>query len=165
MGVGKSSIGRRLANALGMPFRDADHEIEAAAGCSVGEIFAKYGEAAFRDGERRVIARLLESPPHILATGGGAFSDPDTRRLIRANAVSIWLRADLEVLAARVRKRDTRPLLIGKEPMDVLRVQAQDRYPMFAEADIVIETGESPHNVAVEAIVRALASLAQAPAS
>ena len=164
MGVGKSSIGRRLANALGMPFRDADHEIEAAAGCSVSEIFAKFGEAAFRDGERRVIARLLDAPPHVLATGGGAFSDPDTRRLIRAKAVSIWLRADLEVLAARVRKRDTRPLLIGKEPMDVLRVQAQDRYPTFAEADLTIETGESPHHVAVEAIVKALASLAPATA-
>jgi shikimate kinase len=165
MGVGKSSIGRRLANVLAMPFRDADHEIEAAAGCSVGEIFAKFGEAAFRDGERRVIARLLDAPPHVLATGGGAFSDPETRRLIRANAVSIWLRADLEVLAARVRKRDTRPLLIGKEPMDVLRLQAEDRYPMFAEADIVIETGESPHHVAVDAIVRALTSRGPAAAS
>jgi shikimate kinase len=105
MGVGKSSIGRRLANALAMPFRDADHEVEAAAGCSISDIFAKFGEAAFRDGERRVIARLLDGPPHVLATGGGAFSDPETRRLIRAKAVSIWLRADLEVLAARVRKR------------------------------------------------------------
>jgi shikimate kinase len=165
MGVGKSSIGRRLANALGMPFRDADHEIEAAAGCSVSEIFDKFGEAAFRDGERRVIARLLGAPPHVLATGGGAFNDQETRRLIRANAVSIWLRADLEVLAARVRKRDTRPLVIGKEPMDVLRVQARDRYPNFAEADLVVDTGESPHHVTVEAIVRALASLTPAAAS
>jgi shikimate kinase len=165
MGVGKSSIGRRLANALAMPFRDADHEIEAAAGCSVSEIFAKFGEAAFRDGERRVIARLLDAPPHVLATGGGAFGDPETRRLIRAKAVSVWLRADLEVLAARVRKRDTRPLLIGREPIDVLRDQARDRYPAFAEADIIVETGESPHHVAVDAIVRALASLAPASAS
>jgi shikimate kinase len=163
MGVGKSSIGRRLANALAMPFRDADHEIEAAAGCSVSEIFDKFGEAAFRDGERRVIARLLGAPPHVLATGGGAFNDPETRRLIRANAVSIWLRADLEVLAARVRKRDTRPLVIGKEPIDVLRVQARDRYPTFAEADLVVDTGESPHHITVDAIVRALAS--HAPAS
>ena len=164
MGVGKSSIGRRLANALGMPFRDADLEIEAAAGSSISEIFAKFGEAAFRDGERRVVARLLDSPPHVLATGGGAFSDTETRRLIRAKAVSIWLKADLEVLANRVRKRDTRPLLIGKEPMDVLRVQARDRYPAFAEADITIETGESPHHVAVEAIVKALAARAPAAA-
>jgi shikimate kinase len=162
MGVGKSSIGRRLANAMNMPFCDADHEIEAAAGYSVSEIFAKFGEAAFRDGERRVITRLLEAPPHVLATGGGAFSDPETRRLIRAKAVSIWLRADLEVLAARVRKRDTRPLLIGKEPLDVLRVQARDRYPAFAEADIVIETGESPHHITVEAIIQALAAPAAA---
>ena len=162
MGVGKSSIGRRLAHVLGMPFRDADHEIEAAAGYSVSEIFAKFGEAAFRDGERRVIARLLEAPAHVLATGGGAFNDPETRRLIRAKAVSIWLKADLEVLAARVRKRESRPLLIGKEPMEVLRVQALDRYPAFVEADITIETGESPHHVAVEAIVKALASLAPA---
>jgi shikimate kinase len=165
MGVGKSSIGRRLANVLAMPFRDADQEIEEAAGCSISEIFAKFGEPAFRDGERRVISRLLDAPPHVLATGGGAFSDPETRRLIRANAVSIWLKADLEVLAARVRKRDTRPLLIGKEPMDVLRIQARDRYPLFAEADIIIETGESPHHVAVDAIVQALASLTPAVAS
>jgi shikimate kinase len=165
MGVGKSSIGRRLANVLAMPFRDADHEIEAAAGCSVSEIFAKFGEPAFRDGERRVIARLLDGPPHVLATGGGAFNDPETRRLIRANAVSIWLRADLQVLAARVRKRDTRPLLIGKEPMDVLSAQARDRYPLFAEADIIIETGESPHQVAVDSILQALSSIASAPAS
>ena len=165
MGVGKSSIGRRLANALAMPFRDADHEIELAAGCSVGEIFAKFGEPAFRDGERRVIARLLAAPPHVLATGGGAFSDRETRQLIRAKAVSIWLRADLEVLAARVRKRDTRPLVIGKEPMDVLRVQARDRYPAFAEADITIDTDESAHHVTVDAIVRALASTSAAESS
>jgi shikimate kinase len=164
MGVGKSSIGRRLANVLAMPFRDADSEIEAAAACSISEIFAKFGEAAFRDGERRVIARLLDGPPHVLATGGGAFNDPETRRVIRARAVSIWLRADLEVLAARLRKRDTRPLLIGKEPIDVLRVHARDRYPTFAEADIVIETGESPHHVAVDAIVQALAARAPAAA-
>ena len=160
MGVGKSSIGRRLAHTLGMPFRDADHEIEAAAGHSISEIFAKYGEAAFRDGERKVIARLLDAQPHVLATGGGAFNDPETRRLIRAKAVSIWLKADLEVLAARVGKRETRPLLIGKEPMEVLRAQAADRYPAFLEADITIETGERPHHVAVDAIVKALTTLA-----
>ena len=164
MGVGKSSIGRRLAAALGMPFRDADVEIEAAAGASISEIFAKFGEAAFRDGERRVIARLLDGPPHVLATGGGAFNDPETRRLIREKAVSVWLKADLEVLAARVRKRDTRPLLIGKDPMEVLSAQARDRYPAFAEADITVETGESPHLVAVEAIIRALAARAQVAA-
>lgn len=158
MGVGKSSIGRRLAAVLGLPFKDADTEIEVAAGCSIPEIFEKFGEAVFRDGERRVIARLLDDPPHVLATGGGAFNDAETRRLIREKAVSVWLKADLDVLAGRVRKRDTRPLLIGRDPMEVLAAQARDRYPAFAEADIVIETGESPHHIAVEAIVGALAS-------
>jgi len=159
MGVGKSSIGRRLAAVLNMPFKDADTEIEAAAGCSITEIFEKYGEAAFRDGERRVISRLLEAAPHVLATGGGAFNDPQTRRLIREKAISVWLKADLQVLARRVGRRDTRPLLIGKDPMAVLQAQADDRYPAFAEADIVIETGEAPHHVAVEAILTALGSL------
>jgi shikimate kinase len=160
MGVGKSSIGRRLANVIGLPFRDADGEIEAAAGCSITEIFETLGEAAFRDGERRVIARLLDDPPHVLATGGGAFKDAETRRLIREKAVSIWLKADLTVLAGRVGRRDTRPLLIGKDPLAVLIAQAGERYPAFAEADIVIETGESPHHVAVDAIVKALAARA-----
>ncbi|MGI9168779.1 MAG: shikimate kinase, partial [Caulobacteraceae bacterium] len=115
MGVGKSSIGRRLASALAMPFKDADAEIEAAAGRSIADIFAQYGEAAFRDGERRVIARLLDDPPHVLATGGGAFDDPATQRLIAEKAVSVWLKADLGVLARRVGHRDTRPLITGKD--------------------------------------------------
>ena len=158
MGVGKTSIGRRLAAALGLPFRDADAEIEAAAGCSITEIFLKFGEVAFRDGERRVIARLLDDPPHVLATGGGAFDDPETRRMIREKAVSVWLKSDLKVLAGRVGRRDTRPLLIGKDPMTVLEAQARERYPAFAEADITIETGESAHHVAVDAIIKALAA-------
>ncbi len=108
MGVGKSSIGRRLATALGLPFKDADGEIEAAAGRSIGEIFEKFGETAFREGERRVIARLLDEPPHVLATGGGAFKDPETRKLIRQRATSIWLKADLEVLA-RPRRASATP--------------------------------------------------------
>jgi shikimate kinase len=158
MGVGKSSIGRRLALALGMPFRDADAEIEAAAGRSISDIFAAFGEPAFRDGERRVIARLLDEPPHVLATGGGAFAHPETRALIGRKAVSVWLKADLEVLARRVARRDHRPLTAGKDPMAVLEAHARDRYPDFAAADIVIETGEAAHQVAVEAIVRALAA-------
>jgi shikimate kinase len=161
MGVGKSSIGRRLAAALSMPFKDADAEIEAAAGRSVNDIFAEFGEAAFRDGERRVIARLLAGPPHVLATGGGAFDDPETRALIADKAVSVWLKADLEVLARRVGRRDTRPLLKGKDPMQVLTEQAETRYPAFAEADIIIETGETQHQVAVDAIVKALAARAR----
>ncbi len=158
MGVGKSSIGRRLAQTLGLPFRDADAEIEAAAGQSISEIFATLGETAFRDGERRVIARLLMEPPHVLATGGGAFMDPQTRRLLRDRSLSVWLKADLEVLARRVARRDHRPLVKGRDPMEVLQAQAQDRYPVFAEADIIVETGDQAHHVAVESILRALAA-------
>ena len=162
MGVGKSSIGRRLALALGMPFRDADSEIEAAAGRSISEIFSKYGEATFRDGERRVIARLLEEPPHVLATGGGAFAQHDTRAVIQAKAISVWLKADIEVLARRVARRDHRPLLVGKDPMEVLEAHVRDRYPWFETADVVVETGDLRHQVAVDAIVRALAAYAAA---
>ena len=144
MGVGKSSIGRRLAAALGMPFRDADAEVEAAAGRPIAEIFEHYGEAAFRDGERRVIARLLDEPPHVLATGGGAFMNPETRRLIKEKAISVWLKADIEVLARRVGRKDNRPLLAGKDPLEVLAAQARDRYPAYAEADIAVETGDTP---------------------
>ena len=156
-GVGKSSIGRRLATALAMPFRDADTEVEAAAGRAISEIFEQYGEQAFRDGERRVIMRLLAEPPHVLATGGGAFMHPETRALIKDHAVSIWLKADVEVLAKRVGRKENRPLLAGKDPLEVLTAQAELRYPAYAEADIVVETGDTPHQVAVEAIIRALA--------
>jgi shikimate kinase len=157
MGVGKSSIGRRLAVALGLPFRDADVEIEAAAGRSIAEIFTLFGEGAFRDGERRVIARLLEDPPHVLATGGGAFAQDDTRALIRQKAVSVWLKADLEVLARRVARRDHRPLVAGRDPMEVLKAHERDRYPAFRMADVVVETGDAAHQVAVDDIIKALA--------
>jgi shikimate kinase len=160
MGVGKSSIGRRLASALGMPFRDADAEVEAAAGRSIADIFEQYGEASFRDGERRVIARLLDEPPHVLATGGGAFVIPETRALIKQKAVSVWLKADLELLARRVGRKDTRPLLTGRDPMEVLKAQAEARYPAYGEADIIVETGETAHHVAVDAIIKALAARA-----
>ncbi|MFM8377514.1 MAG: shikimate kinase, partial [Phenylobacterium sp.] len=120
MGSGKSSVGKRLAQALDLPFRDADEEVEVAAGRSIPEIFAQLGEPAFRDGERRVIARLLEGPPLVLATGGGAFMNPETRALIKARSTSVWLRADLPVLARRVARKDNRPLLTGKDPMTVL---------------------------------------------
>ena len=156
MGVGKSSVGRRLANALGLPFRDADAEVEAAAGRSISEIFAELGEAAFRDGERRVIARLLEGPPHILATGGGAFQNPETRALIKARAVSVWLKADLEILARRVSRKDNRPLIAGKDPMEVLEAQAAARYPAYAEADITVETGDAAHHITVGQVIEAL---------
>src|SRR5512146_1117544 len=129
MGVGKSSVGRRLASALGLPFRDADAEVEAAAGRSISDIFTELGEPAFREGERRVIARLLDEPPHVLATGGGAFMNPQTRKLIKSKAVSVWLKTDLDVLAKRVSRKGNRPLLAGQDPMHVLKAQAEARYP------------------------------------
>jgi shikimate kinase len=156
MGVGKSSVGRRLANALDLPFRDADSEVEAAAGRSIPDIFADLGEPAFREGERRVIARLLDDPPHVLATGGGAFMNEETRKLIKGKAISVWLKADLEVLARRVSRKDNRPLLAGKDPMDVLRAQAEARYPAYGEADIVVETGDAAHHVAVDQVIKAM---------
>jgi shikimate kinase len=163
-GVGKSSVGRRLAAALGMPFRDADSEVEAAAGRPIAEIFEQYGEGAFRDGERRVIARLLGEAPHVLATGGGAFVQADTRALIKAHAISVWLKADIEVLARRVSRKENRPLLTGRDPVDALAAQARDRYPLYALADIEVETGDTPHQVAVEAIIRALTQRAETSA-
>ncbi|HEY8616492.1 shikimate kinase [Phenylobacterium sp.] len=156
MGVGKSSVGRRLASALDLPFRDADAEVEAAAGRSISDIFADLGEAVFREGERRVIARLLDQPPHVLATGGGAFMNAETRALIKSKAVSVWLKADLEVLARRVGRKDNRPLLAGKDPLEVLRAQAEARYPAYAEADVTVETGDSAHHVTVDQVIRAL---------
>jgi shikimate kinase len=164
MGVGKSSVGRRLASALNLPFCDADAEVEAAAGRSIPEIFAQLGEPAFRDGERRVISRLLEGPPHVLATGGGAFMNAETRSLIKAKAVSVWLKADLEILARRVGRKDSRPLIAGKEPMDVLIEQAAARYPVYAEADVVVETGDTAHHIAVGEVIRALSAFLGVPA-
>ena len=157
-GVGKSSVGRRLAAALGMPFRDADTEIENAAGRPISEIFEQYGEEAFRDGERRVIARLLAEPPHVMATGGGAFVQPETRALIKEKAISVWLKADVEILARRVGRKEHRPLLAGKNALEILRAQAEVRYPAYAEADLTVETGDVPHQEAVSAIARALAA-------
>lgn len=156
MGVGKSSVGRRLANALDLPFRDADHEVEQAAGRSIPDIFADLGEPAFREGERRVIARLLEEPPHVLATGGGAFMSPETRELIKSRAISVWLKADLDVLARRVSRKDNRPLLAGKDPVEVLKQQAEARYPAYAEADVVVETGDAAHHITVDQVLQAL---------
>jgi shikimate kinase len=165
MGVGKSTIGRRLAQALDLPFRDADQEIEKAAGCSIAEIFAERGEAEFRDGERRVIARLLDEGPHVLSTGGGAFMNAKTRALIKEKATSIWLKADLDVLVRRVSRKDTRPLLVGRDPREVLQQLMHDRYPVYGEADVVIETDDGPANAAVEAILEALQHRTQAAAS
>ena len=156
MGVGKTSIGKRLSVVLNLPFRDADEEIEKAAGRSITEIFADRGEDEFRAGERRVIARMLEDPVHVLATGGGAFVQAETRAMIKAHAISIWLRADLAVLARRIGRKDTRPLVAGKDPMAVLTAQAELRYPAYAEADIVIDTGETSHAISVELVLSGL---------
>ena len=152
MGVGKTTVGRRLAARWGVPFRDADAEVERAAGRTVSDIFAELGEGAFRDGERRVIARLLEDGPQVLATGGGAFAQAETRALLREGALVVWLRAELPVLARRVGRRDTRPLLRGRDPLEVLLDQAARRYPLYGEAHVVVETGEGPHAAAVEAV-------------
>ena len=149
MGVGKTSLGRRLAQALALPFVDADAEIEAAAGRSVADIFAQFGEAGFRDGERRVIARL--------ATGGGAFAQPQTRDILLERALVVWLKADLATLAARVARKTHRPLLIGRDPLEVLTAQAAARYPHYEQAHVVHDTDNAPHHAAVEALAAALA--------
>jgi shikimate kinase len=164
MGAGKTTVGRRLAAALDLPFADADAEIASAAGCSIEEIFAEHGECAFRRGERQVIARMLDGPVHVLATGGGAFIDPGTRALMKERVISIWLKAPLDVLMKRVARRDHRPLLKEDDPRAVMQRLMDERYPIYAEADLTIETGSGPHNSAVTAILTALrARLAKAP--
>jgi shikimate kinase len=156
MGAGKSSIGRRLATRLEVPFRDADAEIEAAAACSIPEIFARFGEPEFRDGERRVILRLLKDAPHVLATGGGALLNDETRARIANETFSIWLRVPLDLLVARVGRRDTRPLLRDGNPRATLEKLLQEREPLYAQANLVIDAEDGPHHVAVDRIVKAL---------
>jgi shikimate kinase len=156
MGAGKTTVGRRLAQALRLPFADADDAIAAAAGRSVPEIFADHGECEFRRGERKVIARLLEGPPHVLATGGGAFIDPATRALMQRRAITIWLRAPLDVLMKRVARRDDRPLLQEEDPRAVMQRLMDERHPIYAEAQLIIDTAGGPHNTAVAAVLRAL---------
>jgi shikimate kinase len=157
MGVGKSTIGRRLSARLGLPFVDADTEIERAAGLSIAEIFERFGEAHFRDGERRVIARLIDGPPKILATGGGAFVHPGTRALILERAIAIWLDADIATLVERVGRRSNRPLLKDRDPAQVLAELAAARRPFYAQAHIHIASKPAPHDVTVGAILDALA--------
>jgi shikimate kinase len=156
MGAGKSSLGRRLATRLNVGFRDADTEIEEAAGCTISEIFARFGEGAFRDGERKVITRLLTEPAHILATGGGAFCDAETRARIKAGAMSVWIKAPVEVLLARVGRRDTRPLLRDGDPREILERLLAQREPLYAEADLTVDSENGPHQVSVDRILAAL---------
>ena len=156
MGAGKSTVGRRLAARLKLPFKDADEEIEAAAGMSVADIFACHGEPGFRDGERRVIARLLHEGPMVLATGGGAYMDPRTRARITETAISVWLRADLPVLMRRVRKRSNRPLLRTPDPEETMRNLMEARHPVYALADLTVESCETPHDRVVDEALAAL---------
>ena len=166
MGAGKTSIGKRLAARLSVPFKDADHEIEEAAGLSVAEIFEKHGEPEFRAGERRVIARLLAEAPHVLATGGGAYMDPVTRAAMKERAFTIWLKAPVDILLGRVRKRQgtedgagqPRPLLANGDMRGTLERLLAVRAPVYATAEMVLESGDEPHAVLLDKIVAALAA-------
>jgi shikimate kinase len=159
MGVGKSSIGRRLAARLGVPFVDADAEIEKAAGMSIADIFAQHGEAYFRSGEARVIARLLDSGPQVLASGGGAVMNADTRGAIKAKGVSIWLKAEIDVLLRRVAKRKAeRPMLHTDDPSETLRQLLIAREPVYAQADLTVQSHEGPHDAIVAEIMQTLSA-------
>jgi shikimate kinase len=157
MGAGKSTVGRRLARRLGLPFVDSDEEIERAAVHTIPEIFDRFGEASFRDGERRVLRRLIEGGPKVVATGGGAFMDSETRALILKRCLAVWLDADAETLAARVARRGRRPLLAGKDPAAFLRELAAVRNPVYAEAHLRIVSDAGPHDRTVGRILEALA--------
>ncbi len=159
MGAGKSCVGRRVAQRLDIPFVDADAEVETAAGRSIADIFERYGEEAFRDGERRVIARLLDGPPSVLATGGGAFVDNETRKLILDKGISVWLRADLNTLVERTVGRTHRPLLNKGDPKATLSKLMDIRYPIYAEADIVVDTGSDSATVTSNRVICAVADL------
>lgn len=156
MGSGKSTIGRRLAGAIGWKFVDADEEIEHAAGCSIADIFAIYGEPMFRDLEQRVMTRLLGEPPMVLATGGGAWMQPKIRELIKTGATSVWLRAELDVLVERVNKRDHRPLLKNGDKPAIMQRLIEERYPVYSEADITVDSSKGPHEQVVERAIAAL---------
>ena len=156
MGVGKSTVGRRLAKRLGLPFVDSDSEIEGAAGLSAAEVYERYGEKDFRDGERRLVARLIEGEVRVIATGGGAYVDPTTRELLNERAITIWLDAPIEVLAERTSRRDTRPLLRTDDPKQTLERLSHERRPSYAEAHIHVRSGDGAHRDVVDSILRAL---------
>ena len=157
MGAGKSSIGRKLAQRLNLPFVDADAEIEHAADMSISDIFAKHGEPYFRAGEARVIARLLEGGPQVLATGGGAFMHPQSREAIRAKAISVWLKAEFDVLMKRIKRRSDRPMLKTQDPGETLRRLMQERDPVYAEADVIVHSRDVPHEIIIAEIISAVA--------
>ena len=157
MGCGKSAVGRRLAARLGLPFVDADEEIEKAAGQSIEDMFAEHGEPYFREGERKVLARLMRSGPQVLATGGGAFVNAETRTAIAERGISVWLKAELPLLVRRVSKRSNRPLLKGSDPQTVMQNLMDVRYPVYAQADITVESRDVPHDVIVAEIIERLA--------
>lgn len=156
MGAGKSTTGRRLASRLRVPFQDADDAIEEAAGMTIADIFEIYGEAEFRDGERKVMGRLLSQGPCILATGGGAFMNDETRALVKETAISVWLKADLATHVRRTSLRDTRPILKRGNPEDILRKLIEERSPIYAQADITVQSADGPHQDTVFQIIRAL---------
>jgi shikimate kinase len=156
MGVGKSTIGRRLSQRLDLPFVDADHEIVQAASLSINEIFERYGEAHFRDGERRVIGRLFDGKPKIIATGGGAFINDETRAMMLDRAIVIWLDADIETLVERVSRKNERPLLRNGNPREILTKLAAERNPIYATAHIHVKSESTPHDATIEAILKAL---------
>jgi shikimate kinase len=157
MGAGKSSIGRRLAEKLGIPFVDADHEIEIAADKTIPEIFKDHGEAYFREGERRVISRLIENGAQVLSTGGGAFINEETRQGIQARGISVWLKADLSLLMKRVMKRADRPLLQTENPEAVMQKLMDQRYPIYAKADVTVESRDVQHTQMVNEVIKVLA--------
>ncbi|MEO1657212.1 MAG: shikimate kinase [Pseudomonadota bacterium] len=161
MGAGKTTTGRRLAKRLGIEFADADDEIEEAAGMRIADIFEIYGEAEFRAGERKVMQRLLSGPPHVLATGGGAFMNDETRALVKETSTSVWLRADLATHVRRTAMRDTRPILRQGNPEDILRKLLKERSPIYAQADITVDSDDGAHADTCGRIVEALAAYSE----
>jgi shikimate kinase len=164
MGAGKSTVGRRLARRLGLPFIDTDAAIEDAAGLTAAEMFERYGEADFRDGERRLVARLVDGQVRVIATGGGVFVDPRTRQLLNERAITVWLDAPVEVLADRTSRRDTRPLLRNQDPKGTLERLARERGPAYSEAHIRVRSGKGAHSDVVDSILDAIAAHLEGPA-
>jgi len=162
MGAGKTSVGKRLADAMGLPFVDSDDEIADAAGCPIPVIFEKHGEAAFRDLEERVIERLLHEPRCVIATGGGAYMRPETRARINADGITVWIRAELDILVERTGRRGGRPLLEQGNPREILQALMDERYPVYENADVIVDSGNDSHEVTVHQIIDALNQLDEA---